>query len=156
MTADGFMQPERVWRKFIIFVKFALKINCPPYNYLSILRRDLNLDFLANHQHVLNCPFLRKLFSGFIHFSSLLNNINFKVPVQCIRNSPQLFIPHYSAIYLQKYISRSRWGSPMRADHFHFLISYFSSFFLNLNSNLSFFCNFIVKLNNVLFLFLVV
>jgi Reverse transcriptase (RNA-dependent DNA polymerase) len=98
-TADDCKQLERVQRKFLGLIKYILKIDCPPHDYTPVLQ-ILNLSSLSDRRLSHNISFLNKLLSGSVDSPSLLQLINFKVPIRNTRNNSSFVIPHCSTNYL--------------------------------------------------------
>ena len=100
-TALASCQLERVRRKFLKFVSYILKIDCPPHIYSPVLSH-LHLDSLANRRHAANLTFILNLLIGKIDSPTLLSEIPFKVPSRFTRQSGQFHIPFSRSHYDDK------------------------------------------------------
>ena len=91
-TAGDCHQLERVKRKFLAFAAFKLGIPHPPHDYDPVLHA-MNLQTLSDRRLYNDLTFLRKLLDGKIDSPSLLQHINFRVPMRHTRNLTPFLIP---------------------------------------------------------------
>jgi hypothetical protein len=97
-TATYSCQLERVQRRFLKFVSYILKIDCPAHIYSPVLSH-LHLDSLADRRHAANLTFILNLLNGKIDSPTLLSQIPFKVPSRFTRQSVPFHIPLFRSYY---------------------------------------------------------
>ena len=97
-TAQNVIMLERVQNKFLKYISHVLKIECPPHNYLPVIKY-LKLDSLADRRRANNLKFLSKLLTGQIDSPHLLSLIPLNVPPRSTRQHTTFSLPTSSTNY---------------------------------------------------------